>query len=143
MIFIGEKSTVAERTEISHPQLHQKPNPGSEAMKSSDVDQWIGALRFIRDRAHEKIDACDVVRHAGLSRSSIETRFRKTLGRSVKDEISRAGIDRSLVLLREPPLTLQQIAEACGFATASHFSRLFKESQEMTAGACRDGKSGK
>lgn len=105
---------------------------------ASDDPVFVTALRFIRDHAHEKIDAGKVVREAGLSRSSVEARFKKILGRSIKDEITRFRIARSLVLLRETPMPLQQIAEACGFATSSHFSRIFKELEGRTPGAARD-----
>lgn len=120
------------------PPLQITERASTDAIASDDA-VFVSALRYIRDRAHEKIDASSVVRHAGLSRSSIESRFKKTLGRSVKDEITRARVARSLVLLRETPMTLQQVAEACGFATASHFSRIFKESQDVTPGSFREG----
>lgn len=123
------------------PPMHITERASTDVIASDDPI-FIRALRFIREHAHEKIDASDVVNHAGLSRSSIDARFLKILGRSVKDEIIRIRIARSLVLLRQTALSLQQIAAACGFATASHYSRLFKESQQMTPGAFRENTIG-
>ena len=102
-----------------------------------DDPLFVDAIRYIRNHAQTPIDVKSVVEHVGRSRSSLESRFRKYLGRSIKDEITRARIARSIVLLRETDYTLQQIAEACGFATASHFSRLFKQIEGVTPGALR------
>ena len=49
---------------------------------ASEDEVLVKALRFIRDHAQEAIDANRVIEHVGLSRSSVEQRFRQTLGRT-------------------------------------------------------------
>lgn len=104
---------------------------------ASDDPVFIRAVRFIRSHAGSGTDARAVVSVAGCSRSTLESRFRRFLGRSIRDEIVRVSIRRSCVLLLETQRTLAQIATACGFATASHFSRLFKQEMGMTPGDYR------
>jgi LacI family transcriptional regulator len=104
---------------------------------ASDDEVLVKALRFIRDHAHEAIDASRVIAHVGLARSSVEQRFRQTLGRTIKAEITRARINRASVLLRETRMNLETIAHACGFATASHFVRIFKQENGTTPGVFR------
>jgi len=104
---------------------------------ASEDKVLVKALRFIRNHAHEGIDAAMVVEHVGLSRSTVEVRFRRTLKRSIKAEITRARIARSAVLLRETEMSLDGVARACGFATASHFLRVFKKHEGMNPGAYR------
>ena len=101
----------------------------------------VKALRFIRNHAHEAIDANRVIKHVGLARSSVEQRFRQTLGRTIKAEITRSRINRASVLLRETDMNLEKIAHACGFATASHFVRIFKQEKDLTPGAFRSNPS--
>jgi len=109
---------------------------------ASDDEVLVKALRFIRDHAHEPMDANRVIGHVGLARSSVEIRFRNTLGRTIKAEITRARINRSSVLLRETQMNLEEIAHACGFATASHFLRIFKQERGITPGSFRGSLSG-
>lgn len=104
---------------------------------ASDDPVLVKTLRFIRDHAHERIDAAEVVKHVGLSRSPIEARMRTALGRTIRCEIERARIARATVLLRETDMTLGQLAQACGFATASHFLRIFKQVEGVTPGVFR------
>lgn len=104
---------------------------------ASDDEVLVKALRFIRNHAHERIDASKVVEHVGLSRSSVEIRFRNSLGRTIKGEITRARLARASVLLRETRMSLEKIAQQCGFATASHFLKLFKREYDITPGAYR------
>jgi LacI family transcriptional regulator len=66
-------------------------------------------------------------------------KFDRILGRSVHDEIIRVRIRRACILLAETHLTLDHISTACGFATASHFSRVFKSLMETTPGDYRMG----
>ncbi len=104
---------------------------------ASEDKMLVSALRYIRDHAHEGIDASRVVAHAGLSRSTMETRFRQVLKRSIKSEIIRTRIARAAVLLRETELSLDDLAKRCGFATASHFLRIFKQQEGTTPGSYR------
>ena len=104
---------------------------------ASDDPILVKSLRFIRDHAHERIDANRVIEHVGLARSSVETRFRTAIGRTIKAEITRVRINRADVLLRETSMNLDEIAQACGFATASHFLRIFKRERGITPGSFR------
>lgn len=104
---------------------------------ASEDELFVSAVRYIRNHVQEGIDVSKVVAHSNRSRSSLESRFKRYLGRSIKEEITRARIARANILLRETSLTLQEVAEACGFATASHFSRIFKQSEGITPGTLR------
>lgn len=131
--------------------MHGKPLPARQLLlppvlvnerASTDViastdPVFTRAIRYIRSHAGSATGVCSVVAAAGCSRSSLEMKFGMILGRSVHDEIIRVRIRRACVLLAETHLTLDQIATACGFATASHFSRVFKKLMEMTPGDYR------
>lgn len=104
---------------------------------ASDDKVLVKALRFIRDHAQERIDASMVTEHVGLTRSTVEVRFRNNLGHTIKAEITRVRLSRAKVLLRETRMSLATIAEKCGFATASHFLRVFKNEEGLTPGDYR------
>jgi len=56
-----------------------------------------GALRFIRQHGTERIGVPDVVRHLDVSRSTVETRLKQYLGRTIRDEIQRLRLEAALV----------------------------------------------
>lgn len=118
------------------PPVRVNERASTDVIASSDP-VFVRAMRHIRSHAGTATDVRAVTAAANCSRSSLDQKFRKILGRSVRDEIIRVRIRRSCVLLAETHFTLDQIAGACGFATASHFSRIFKGIINMTPGDYR------
>jgi LacI family transcriptional regulator len=104
---------------------------------ASDDPLFVEAMRFIRSHVQTGIDVNSVARRVACSRRTLTERFRQLLGRSVKEEITRQRLLRARQLLQQTSLTIDRIAEDCGFATASHFSRVFKEQEGKTPGDFR------
>ena len=67
-----------------------------------------------------------------MARRAMEIRFRRTMHRSIHDEIVRARLDHAKRLLRETNMTLEDLADRCGFATSSHLSVVFRRAMGMT-----------
>ncbi|MCH8527312.1 MAG: substrate-binding domain-containing protein [Kiritimatiellae bacterium] len=97
------------------------------------------ALRFIREKAFEKIQVEDVARHAGVGRRSLERKFKDLVGRSVDQSIRHTRLERARILLRESKLTLDDIAERCGFSSTDYFSKVFKAHTGQTPSVFRRG----
>jgi LacI family transcriptional regulator len=85
-----------------------------------------GALRLIRERACDGLTIREIVRLAGLSRTSLERRFRDALGRTLQEEIRAVQIKRARQLLAETDLPLEKIVPLVGFSQASYLSHAFK-----------------
>jgi LacI family transcriptional regulator len=85
------------------------------------------AMEFIRLNACEGIAVADVARHLRISRSHIEKQFKKTMGRSVLEEIQTRRLERLCALLCETTLSIGEIGERCGYATETYLKRLFKK----------------
>lgn len=105
--------------------------------RSSDViatdDRHVAvALRFIRDQARRPIGVGDVVQQAGISRRSLEIRFDRVLGRSIRAEIQRNRLMYSKQLLAETNLPLERIAQLAGFCSLSYFGSVFRVENGMT-----------
>jgi LacI family transcriptional regulator len=136
-LMLGKKTPYRE---LLLPPLQITERASTDTIASDD-EVLVKALRFIRDHAHERIDATKVIQHVGLARSSVETRFRSILGRTIKAEITRARVNRAAILLRETSMKLDEVAHACGFATSSHFLRIFKQVKGVTPGVFRGNPS--
>ena len=84
------------------------------------------ALHFLHDHAGEPIGVGDVVKHLTISRRSLEIRFRKTIGRTIHEELQRVRLVRARRLLLETDLPIPRVAEASGFASPSYFAQVFR-----------------
>lgn len=68
----------------------------------------------------------ELARTAGVSLRQLERLFRLHLGRSLGEHYLGLRLDRARHLLRQTTLSVLEIALACGFASASHFSRAYR-----------------
>ena len=115
---------------------------GVAARQSTDViaceDPEIArTLRFIRQNACNQLTVEDVQRQVTLSRSLLNRRFKKHLGRTPKQEIQRVQMETAKRLLTDSHDALQSIAEQCGFNEAWYFISVFRKHTGMTPGAYR------
>jgi LacI family transcriptional regulator len=104
------------------------------AIPDADV---ASAVRFIRERACEGARVSDVLRHVPLSRSLLERRFRRYLGRSPQAEIRLVQVKRVKQLLAETDLPLRTIAELSGFDHVEYLSVVFKRLTGLSPGRYR------
>jgi LacI family transcriptional regulator, galactose operon repressor len=105
--------------------------------RSTDVlaieDRHIAAaVRFIREHACEGIDVGNLLKAVPLSRSTLERRFAKVLGRSPKEEILRVRLNRAKQLLAETDFPLALVAEKVGLEHTEYLSVIFKKKTGMT-----------
>jgi LacI family transcriptional regulator len=112
---------------------HLIPPLGVVTRQSSDIlavaDGKIAeALRYIREHACEGIRVSDVLRRCPMARRAMETRFRKLLGRTPRQEILRVQLNRVKELLVGTELPIWEIATRTGFEP-EYLSSVFK--QEM------------
>jgi LacI family transcriptional regulator len=97
----------------------------------------VSALRFLREHAFDRINVDDVVSEVPLSRSVLERRFRRIVGRSINSEIVRLRINRGIELLTETALELKVVAQRAGFGTQSYMNAVFQEKVGRTPGSFR------
>ena len=95
------------------------------------------ALQFIRDHLRENIMVSDVARVAGLSRRSLEMKFRREMKFSIQKYIRRVRTDQIVRLLTETDLPVGEIAESLGFSDAQHFARYFRAGKGLSPLAFR------
>lgn len=110
---------------------------GSTDVMAIDDIAVVKALRYLRDNACEHISVDDVVSQVPLSRSVLERRFRKVVGRSINAEIVRLRLNRAVELLTETNLELKVIAQRAGFGTQSYMNAVFQEKLARTPGSFR------
>jgi LacI family transcriptional regulator len=84
------------------------------------------ALDHIREQVGNIIYVDDIARAVGVSRRTLELKFRRAVGSSVYAEVQRLHFERATELMADPDLTLGEIAYASGFPDAQIFSTAFR-----------------
>lgn len=110
---------------------------GSTDVLATDDADISTAVRFIRAHATEGINVEDVLRIVPLSRRILEARFRKLLGRSPHQEITRTRLERVKELLTETDLSLTAIAHRTGYKHVEYLSVVFKRETGQSPGEYR------
>jgi LacI family transcriptional regulator len=99
------------------------------------------ALRYIRDHARGGLSVRQVALAAGVSRGALDRRFRKLLGRSIVEELTRARTEQIARLLKETSLPVADIAELFGFTDAQTFLQSLEAGKRGSTMHSRDGGS--
>ena len=118
------------------------PPKGLVVRQSSDimaieVPEIVAAVRSIREHACHGINVANVVGHVGLSRTLLERRMRKAIGRTPGEEIVRLRFGRVQQLLAVTDLSLASIATRCGFEHPQYMAEAFKKHFGITPGSYR------
>lgn len=104
---------------------------GIESRQSTDTlaidDPEIAtAVHFIRENATLGINVSDLLKHVPISRRVLESRFRRILGRTPHEEITRIKMTQVKQLLAETDLPLTEIASRVGYQHDEYLSVAFK-----------------
>jgi len=110
-------------------------NRGSTAVYPVDPSWLADALSFIRMNVVKSLSADDVVKHVGKSYGTVENAFKRKLNSTVQKEIMLARLDAAEHLLMTSSLSISEVAERTGFASAQYFNRCFVKRYGMTPGA--------
>jgi LacI family transcriptional regulator len=73
------------------------------------------ALRYIHNNSHLNLGVDDVVAYIGISRSTLQRRFREFVNSSINEQIARIRIRRIQELLRHPDISGATIARMLNF----------------------------
>ena len=95
------------------------------------------AMRYIADHCRQTLRVEDLADVLNTSRRTLERRFEEVVGRSVYSEVARLRGEYVKRQLIETDRPLAEIAQECGFSSASHFTRFFSNVVGMTPSAFR------
>ena len=113
------------------------PPLGAAARQSTDMvavdDPAVAAAaRYIRENATTGIGVEDVLRAVPMSRTLLERRFRRLLGRSPGEHILKVRIEHVKTLLATTGLSVGAIADSAGFTHSEYLSVAFRRETGLT-----------
>ncbi len=90
------------------------------------------ALRFIQYNYAGEIGISDIARYVGISRSQLYRAFLQDFGVSPHTYLQTYRINEACSLLRNPNLSIAEVASSVGFNDPLYFSRVFKSIKQRT-----------
>lgn len=98
---------------------------GGSAIEEPERERFAEALHYIRAHFKQPIAYDDLRPICHLSYSNFAVKFKRFTGRSLTGYVNDLRISHAQQLLMTTSASITEIADACGFADASYFTRVF------------------
>jgi AraC-like DNA-binding protein/ligand-binding sensor protein len=96
------------------------------------------AERFIWENYTRKICLKEIAEASGLSAPYFSSIFKEEMGENLSTYLNRLRVERAATMLIESDMSLNKIAEVCGFEDQSWFSKIFKSYTGKSPGKYRE-----
>lgn len=107
--------------------LHERKNAANVAACDPSSTLIAPALRLIEARSSDSIKLTDLATACHLSRTTLNCLFKRSLGVSPHDYITRRRIEIACDRLRKrPKQRITQLAHELGFSSSQYFARAFR-----------------
>lgn len=106
-----------------------------DASGTSELSRQI--VRYLEEHYSEDFSLDDLAVAMDYNKSYLCVSFKKNVGITILDCLNTIRIRRAAELIVYSDHTLPQVAERCGFASVSHFNRVFLKYVGITPGQCR------
>ncbi|ESY29618.1 GlxA family transcriptional regulator [Mesorhizobium sp. C386A] len=100
-------------------------------------DKLVLAMRTMEENIEFPLDMGEVAQSAGVSRRQLERLFANHIGLTPARHYLRIRVDHAKRLIEGTRMPLLDIAMACGFISASHFSKCFRDFNGISPQQCR------
>jgi transcriptional regulator GlxA family with amidase domain len=131
---IAERHGVELARKVSDWFLHTEVRSAKGAQRASAVERYgvhnaplIGALELMEKHLGIPLERTEVARRVGVSTRQLDRLFSSKLKRSFHNHYRGIRLQHSRELVHQTSATIAEIAAACGFSSASHFTRAYRE----------------
>jgi transcriptional regulator GlxA family with amidase domain len=136
---IAERHGAGLARRVSDWFMHTDIRPAQSAQRASLVERYgihdarlVAALELMESHAGEPLRRQETARRVGLSTRQLDRLFTEKLRRSYARHYRTLRLVRARDLLRQSAIPISEIAIGCGFSSASHFSRAYREAYGLT-----------
>ena len=102
---------------------------GARSKNSESIQQCID---YIKENFAQNITITEIAKAGDLSPFYLNKTFKTILGETPIRYVTKIRIRYSMALLYNSDLTIDEIAEQCGFQNANYFSKVFKKYTNMS-----------
>ena len=133
---------VGKLAELSkdHPEITEEVSDEDRECEDSPANSFIvnNALDYIKEHYAEKIKLVDVADKIYVSQWHLSKLINKYTGSNFSEILNGIRIEKAKSLLKDPALKIYDIAEQVGFSDITHFSRIFKKLEGISANEYRN-----
>ena len=125
-----------------HPRIRGTQDPQRMAVQSRlgvANEKLIAALGIMEAANEDPRPVHDIAAEVGLSPRQLERLFAKYLQASPSQHYLKLRLERARTMLLQTTKPVLDVAVACGFASASHFSRCYRNEYWPRGRATSDG----
>ena len=134
MHLIGLRHGKALAQSVAEQCIHPKIRPAHDLQRmalpvrlSLDHPRLVEALSHMETHLEDPLACATIAELVGLSQRHFERLFQERLGSTPARFYKRLRLERATALLEQTPMSILQIAVACGFSSAAHFSASYKQ----------------
>ena len=96
------------------------------------VGSMEAAVAYIRENLHRELSVQEICRGTGLAKTMLYDLFHKRFGCTVSGYINARRVERSMELLKNTDLSMEEISQRTGFSSASYYSKTFKKHTSLS-----------
>lgn len=89
-------------------------------------------IDYVNHHYSQKIILQDLVDEIGVSATYLHNEFKKHIGMTFNEYLSRFRIQKAIQLMKDTKLPLYKIAEACGYQDHQYFYKVFQKYTNMS-----------
>jgi transcriptional regulator GlxA family with amidase domain len=123
---LEEAASVYQLIEAFKDALQRLSFYASRALEGPQSIRLSATLQYLQESFTEPLKLPMVARQAGFSVPAFSRVFRQATGTSFLAYLRGIRVEHAQKLLRTTPLSVEQIAQACGFQSPHHLIRSFK-----------------
>lgn len=113
-------------------ELNRKLDNQSVLFPVNEEGEMAHIAKFVRENLQYKLNIHTLAEMSGYSYDYFRHIFKKHIGISPKDYLTKCQIEEAQRLLTQTKLSVASVSEHCGFATQEHFSLFFKKNTGMS-----------
>lgn len=113
-------------------------NSNIEKLPATITDEYVNqAVLFIQTHIHQPLTIQEIATHVGIDRSYLTTRFKKSTGLPPIKFIQNYRLTLAKHYLEVSDLTIEEIANKCGYQRTESLNKVFKERYQLCLSAYR------
>lgn len=116
----------------------QEETPETESNDSAGSFVVKNAIKYMQEHYNEKLRLSDVADEVFVSQWHLSKLLNRHTGSNFSELLNSVRVEKAKELLKTPSLRICDIAEEVGFTDLTHFSRVFKKLEGISANEYRN-----
>ena len=128
---LGRELATAVAEQFIHERIRSRDDKQRMALRARlavSHPKLLAVIAIMEEHIEDPLPRSELAQMASLSTRQLERLFRRYLGKTPTRHYLELRLDRARLLLAQTSMSVLEVATACGFVSASHFSKCYRES---------------